>query len=134
MVLILSKRDLATFIFCLITIFLILFFLEIRAARRQKSISVEFSFTTVFAFKRHVSAAYVTVLLTKNTFYHILLITNMFRSLLRSSLEYLYKVLRIQYTPKLYKKTTQCYNRCLKLSIWSHNITLYINKQIKFCC
>ena len=31
-------------------------FLEIRAERRQKSISVEFSFATVFAFKHHVSA------------------------------------------------------------------------------
>jgi len=39
-------------------------FLEIRAERRQKSISVEFSFATVFAFKHHVSAAYVIVLLT----------------------------------------------------------------------
>ena len=41
--------------------FLILSFLEIRAERRQKSISVEFSFATVFAFKHHVSAAYVIV-------------------------------------------------------------------------
>ena len=40
-----------TFIFCLIILFLILSFLEIRAERRQKSISVEFSFATVFAFK-----------------------------------------------------------------------------------
>jgi hypothetical protein len=40
----------------LIILFLILSFLEIRAERRQKSISVEFSFATVFAFKRHVSA------------------------------------------------------------------------------
>jgi len=31
---------------------------------RQKSISVEFSFATVFAFKHHVSAAYVILLLT----------------------------------------------------------------------
>ena len=46
-----------TFIFCLIIVFLILSFLEIRAERRQKSISVEFSFATVFAFKHHVSAA-----------------------------------------------------------------------------
>ena len=30
-------------------------FLEILAERRQKSISVEFNFTTVFAFKHHVS-------------------------------------------------------------------------------
>jgi len=45
-------------------VFLILSFLEIRAERRQKSISVEFSFATVFAFKTHVSAADVTVLLT----------------------------------------------------------------------
>ena len=63
-VLISSKRDLVTFIFCLIIVFLILSFLEIRAQRRQKSISVEFSFATVFAFKHHVSAAYVFVLLT----------------------------------------------------------------------
>jgi len=45
-------------------VFLILSFLEIRADRRQKSISVEFSFDTVFAFKHPVSAAYVIVLLT----------------------------------------------------------------------
>ena len=44
--------------------FLILSFLEIGADRRQKSISVEFSFDTVFAFKHPVSAAYVVVLLT----------------------------------------------------------------------
>ena len=43
--------------------FLILSSLEIRADGRQKSISVEFSFDTVF-FKHHVSAAYVIVLLT----------------------------------------------------------------------
>ena len=48
----------------LIILFLILSFLEIRAERRQKSISVEFSFATVFAYKHHVSAAYVIVLLT----------------------------------------------------------------------
>jgi len=59
-----SKRDLATFMFCLIIVFLILSFLEIRADRRQKSISVEFSFGTVFAFKHPVSAAYVIVFLT----------------------------------------------------------------------
>jgi hypothetical protein len=46
------------------TVFLILSFLEILAERRQKSISVEFSFATVFTFKHHVSAAYVIVLLT----------------------------------------------------------------------
>ena len=63
-VLISSKRDLVTFIFCLIIVFLILSFLEVRAERRQKSISVKFSFATVFAFKHHVSAAYVIVLLT----------------------------------------------------------------------
>jgi len=44
--------------------FLILSFLEIRAERRQKSISVEFSFGTVFAFKHPVYAAYVIVILT----------------------------------------------------------------------
>jgi hypothetical protein len=43
-------------------VFLILFVLEILAERRQKSISVEFSFATDFAFKHHVSAAYVIVL------------------------------------------------------------------------
>ena len=48
-----------TFIFCLIILFLILSFLEIQADRRQKSISVEFSFVMVFAFKHHVSAAHV---------------------------------------------------------------------------
>jgi len=47
-----------------IIVFLILSFLEILAERRQKSISVEFNFATVFAFKHNVSAAYVTVLLT----------------------------------------------------------------------
>ena len=35
-------------------VFLILSFLEIRADRRQKSISVEFSFDTIFAFKHHI--------------------------------------------------------------------------------
>jgi hypothetical protein len=39
-------------------------FLEIRAERRQKSISVEFSFVMDLAFKHHVSAACVIVLLT----------------------------------------------------------------------
>jgi hypothetical protein len=34
------------------------------AERRQKAISVEFNFVTVFAFKHPVSAAYVIVLLT----------------------------------------------------------------------
>jgi hypothetical protein len=37
-------------------------FLEIRAERRQKSISVELSFAVVFAFKHHISAAYVKIL------------------------------------------------------------------------
>jgi len=64
LVLISSKRDLVALIFCLIIVFLILFFLEIRADRRQKFISVEFSFDTVFAFKHKVSAVYVIVLLT----------------------------------------------------------------------
>src|SRR5215467_12164746 len=64
LVLISSKRDLVTLIFCLIMLFLILSFLGIRAERRQKSISVELSFAMVFAFKHHVSAAYVIVLLT----------------------------------------------------------------------
>jgi hypothetical protein len=64
LVLISSKRDLSTFFFCLITVFLILSFLEIRDERRQKSISVEFSFATVFVFKHHVSGAYVIVLVT----------------------------------------------------------------------
>jgi len=45
-------------------VLLILSFLEILAERRQKSISVEFNFATVFAFKHHVSAAHVIVLLT----------------------------------------------------------------------
>jgi preprotein translocase subunit YajC len=36
-----SKRDLVTFIFFLITLFIILSFLEIRTESRQKSISVE---------------------------------------------------------------------------------------------
>jgi len=47
-------------------VFLILSFLESRAERRQKSISVEFSFTTIFAtifaFKHHVSAVYLIYL------------------------------------------------------------------------
>ena len=64
LILVSPKRDLVIFIFCLIIFFLILSFLEIRAERRQKSISVEFSFATVFAFKHHVSAAYVIVVLT----------------------------------------------------------------------
>jgi hypothetical protein len=45
-------------------VFLILSFLEILAERRQKSISVEFSFANVFVLKHKVSAAYVIVLLT----------------------------------------------------------------------
>ena len=45
-------------------VFLILSFLEILTERRQKSISVEFNFSIVFAFKHYVSAAYVIVLLT----------------------------------------------------------------------
>ena len=57
LVLISSKRDLVIFIFCLIIVFLILSFLESRAERRQKSISVEFSFANTFVFKHHVSAA-----------------------------------------------------------------------------
>jgi hypothetical protein len=48
----------------LIIVFLILSFLDILAERRQKPISVEFNFATVFAFKHHVSAAYEIVLLT----------------------------------------------------------------------
>ena len=39
-------------------------FLEILAERRQKSIYVEFNFAVIFAFKHHVSVAYVIVLLT----------------------------------------------------------------------
>ena len=45
-------------------VFLILSFLESQAERRQKSISVELSFATIFAFKHYVSALYVIVLLT----------------------------------------------------------------------
>jgi len=59
-----SKRDLVMFIFFLITLFLIVSFLEIRAERRQKSISLELSFSVHFAFRHHVSAAYVIVLFT----------------------------------------------------------------------
>jgi len=59
-----SERDLVTFIFFLITLFLILSFLEIRAERRQEAISVELSFDVVFAFRHHVSPAYVIVLFT----------------------------------------------------------------------
>jgi hypothetical protein len=63
-VLISSKRDPVTFIFCLIIVFLILSFLEILAEHRQQSISVEFNVAIVFALKHHVSAAYVIVLST----------------------------------------------------------------------
>jgi len=59
-----KNLKLTTFTFCLTIVFLILSFPEIRAERRQKSISVEFSFATVFASKHHVSAAYVIVRLT----------------------------------------------------------------------
>ena len=59
-----SNRDLVKFIFCFIILFLIFSFLEILAERHQKSISVEFNFAIVFAFKHHVSAAYVIVILT----------------------------------------------------------------------
>jgi hypothetical protein len=62
LVLISSKRNLVTIIFCLTKLFLILSFLEIRAEHRQKSISVEFSFATDFTFKHHISAAYVIIL------------------------------------------------------------------------
>jgi hypothetical protein len=58
------NRDLVAFIFFLITLFQNLCFLEIGAERRQKSISVKLSFSAVFAFKHHVSAAYVIVLFT----------------------------------------------------------------------
>jgi hypothetical protein len=47
LVLILSKRDLSTCIFCLITVFLIFSVLEIQVKHRQKSIYVEFSFAAV---------------------------------------------------------------------------------------
>jgi hypothetical protein len=47
-------------------VFLILSFLEILAERRQKSISVEFNFAIVFAFRRHVFAAYVIALVSFN--------------------------------------------------------------------
>jgi len=46
-------------------------FLENRAERRQKSISVEFSFATVFAFKRHVSAAHSPYVFTFNHAIHL---------------------------------------------------------------
>jgi hypothetical protein len=69
LVLISSKRDLSTCIFYLITVFLILSFLEIRAERRQESISVEFSFATVLAFKHHVSAAYLGFISVINNFH-----------------------------------------------------------------
>jgi hypothetical protein len=39
-------------------------FLEILAESRQEYISVKFNFAIVFAFKHHVYAAYVIVLLT----------------------------------------------------------------------
>ena len=44
-------------------------FLEIQAERRQKSISVEFSFATVFAFKHHVCAAKKKLLNIKRVFW-----------------------------------------------------------------
>ena len=50
-------------------VFLILSFLEILAERRQKSISVEFYFATVFVFKHHVSAAYVIDIMNTPTYY-----------------------------------------------------------------
>jgi hypothetical protein len=56
-----SKRDLVTFIFFLIKLFLILSFLEIRAEHPQKSISVELSFAVVFAFKHHVSIVIIYI-------------------------------------------------------------------------
>ena len=49
-----SRRlNFSSYFFFLITLFLILSFLEIRAERRQKSISVELSFAVVFAFRHH---------------------------------------------------------------------------------
>jgi len=59
--------DLVTFTFCLIIVFLILSFLESRAERRKKSISVEYSFATIFYFKHNVSAVYAIILLTTAT-------------------------------------------------------------------
>ena len=53
-------------------VFLILSFLEILAERRQKSISVEFYFATVFVFKHHVSAAYVIDIMNTPTYYGLL--------------------------------------------------------------
>jgi len=50
-------------------------FLKIRTDRRQKSISVEFSFDTVFAFKHHVSAAYID-----HYYYYYYLLQLSFRS------------------------------------------------------
>jgi len=47
-------------------VFLILSFLEILAERHRKSISVEFNFATVFAFKHHVSATFVVLPLNTN--------------------------------------------------------------------
>ena len=70
-VLISSKRDLVTFIFCLIIVFLILSFLEILAERRQKTISVEFNFVVVFAFKRHVSGWMYPILIL---YYNIIIL------------------------------------------------------------
>ena len=46
----------------LMILFLNLSFLQIRAERRQKSIAVEISFAMDFAFKRHVSGVFESLI------------------------------------------------------------------------
>jgi phosphoheptose isomerase len=66
-------------------VYLTLSFLEILAERRQKSISVEFNFATVFAFKRHFSAANHTgwILIALTTSENLLIV--LFHYLLNTS-------------------------------------------------
>ena len=57
------------------------------------------------------------------TFYHIFLI-NMFRSIRVALQEYS----EYNKLPNCVCGTPRHYNRCLKLSIWSQNVSLYIIK------
>jgi hypothetical protein len=61
-----------------------------------------------------------------NMLYHIILITNMFRLLLRLSSGYLYKSTEIYNTqPNCISGTNQRYSWCLKFPMWSQVVSLY---------
>jgi hypothetical protein len=59
-----------------------------------------------------------------------LLITNMFRSLMRSSSGQLYKSTKNTRNCQIVQmETTWRYNKCLNLSMWTQNVSLYIIKK-----